>query len=68
MGCNGICDRYKASKPAEQSRYEVGQKRCNHCNIYLNWDGLFCPCCNIKLRLASRYTKLKEKSKDLARI
>jgi len=59
--CNGICHRYKAKKPTTMGRYASGQKRCNSCNVFLNWDGIWCPCCNYKLRLTPRSSKYKEK-------
>ncbi|KAG2472331.1 MAG: hypothetical protein NPMRTHETA2_1990003 [Nitrosopumilales archaeon] len=65
MRCNGICHRYKVTtRPSGMSRYEAGQKRCNHCNIYLEWEGIFCPCCSFRLRMNSRYMKYKEKFRE----
>jgi len=61
MTCNEICHRYKISKPKELGRYASGQKRCNPCDIFMEWDGFFCPCCNKKLRLSPRNGKYKEK-------
>lgn len=68
MKCNDICQNYKAKKPKQGGRYEDGQKRCNSCNIYIKYDGLFCPCCNLRLRMSSRYTKFKEKFVTVSRI
>jgi hypothetical protein len=59
--CKGICERYKINKPCGTGRYSVGQKRCNHCNIFVKWDGIFCPCCGCRLRLKPRNGKYKEK-------
>jgi hypothetical protein len=59
--CNNICQRYKAKKPNNIGRYLSGQKRCNSCDVFLNWDGLWCPCCNYKLRLTPRSSKYKQK-------
>ena len=59
--CNNICHRYKAKKPNNIGRYLSGQKRCNACEIYIKWDGLWCPCCNYKLRLTPRSSKYKKK-------
>ena len=59
--CNGICHRYKAKKPMNLGRYASGQKRCNSCDVYLNWDGIWCPCCNYHLRLKPRSSKYKRK-------
>jgi len=59
--CNNVCHRYRAKKPNDVGRYLSGQKRCNPCGIYINWDGLWCPCCNYKLRTKPRSSKYKEK-------
>jgi hypothetical protein len=59
MGCKGICIRYKADRPKSGMRYILGQKRCQICAIYLNWQGLWCPCC--KCRLRGRPKKSKNK-------
>ena len=61
ISCNGICQRYRARKPLRIGRYASGQKRCNSCDIFMNWDGLWCPCCNYRLRLTPRNSKYKEK-------
>gem|GEM_PF-620560 len=59
--CIGTCVRYKARKPLEIGRYAAGQKRCNLCEIFINSDGAFCPCCKRKLRSLPRSRKGKEK-------
>ena len=68
MTCNGICENFKATKPNEGGRYENGQKRCQTCQIFIYHDGLYCPCCNMRLRGTSRYVKLKEKAIPLIRL
>ena len=37
--CIGKCKDYKASKPSQIGRYAAGQKRCNYCEIFLEYDG-----------------------------
>jgi hypothetical protein len=65
MTCRGICIRHKTQKPASNfSRYLNGQKRCQGCNLFLKWDGLWCPCCSTKLRTRPRSQKLKSKLKS----
>jgi predicted amidophosphoribosyltransferase len=59
MPCNGICIRHKVSRG-----YGNGHKRCNHCNLYIKWDGLLCPCCGYKLRVAPRHSKFKAKLRE----
>jgi len=54
MTCKGICIRHKAPRPAIGNRYSTGQKRCQVCEIFLKWDGLWCPCCGYRLRTKPR--------------
>jgi len=61
MTCKGICHRYKAIKPNHpNTRYGTGQKRCNRCELFLNWDGVHCPCCGISLRTKPRAMRSKQ--------
>jgi hypothetical protein len=61
MTCKGICIRYRAQKPVRAGRYATGQKRCQVCEIFIKWDGLWCPCCRYRLRLRPRNMKYKLK-------
>ena len=45
MTCKGICIHHKAS-----GRYAYRHKRCQHCNKFIKWEGLRCPCCGYQLR------------------
>jgi hypothetical protein len=70
MVCKGICIRHKASGPIISGRYATGQKRCQICEIFIKWDGLWCPCCGCRLRIGPRLFKhkaklrIKEKQKE----
>ena len=59
MTCKGGCTKYKAYKPSIGfiGRYAMGQKRCSTCEIYVNWAGVWCPCCRRVLRTKPRNTK-----------
>jgi len=59
MVCKGICHKYKATWGARQYRYATGQKRCNVCELFVNWDGSKCPCCGMLLRARPRSMKAK---------
>ena len=61
MTCKGICSRYKAQKPVGTGRYASGQRRCQICEIFINWEGLWCPCCGYRLRTKPRNLKYKAK-------
>ena len=56
MTCKGICIRHKVS-----GRYIYGHKRCQKCEIFIKWDGLWCPCCGYRLRTKPRNLKYKAK-------
>ena len=51
LACRGFCVKYKVDRPTDGLRYVAGQKRCNPCSVFIEWDGLFCPCCGSKLRI-----------------
>ena len=59
MVCKGICHKYKAKWCAREYRYATGQKRCNVCELFVNWDGSNCPCCGMLLRARPRSMKAK---------
>ena len=61
MVCKGICKRYQALKPIIGSRYGSGQKRCQTCEIFINVDTLYCPCCKTRLRAVPRNSKYKQR-------
>ena len=59
MTCKGICQRHKASRPKTGKRYLMGQKRCQGCEIFIDWQGTWCPCCGYRLRVNPRHSKFK---------
>lgn len=61
MTCKGTCCRYRATKPAREGRYASGQKRCQICEEWIKWEGLWCPCCGYRVRSKPRNIKYKAK-------
>ena len=59
MPCKGICIRDRAC-----GRYATGNKRCNRCDLFIKWEGLWCPCCGYKLRTKPRHSKFKAKLRE----
>ena len=55
---------HKTQKPLR--RYSHGQKHCQICETFIEWDGTFCPCCGQKLRtreyISSEKTNLASNS------
>ena len=66
--CNKRCKEFVAKRPIEGGRYENGRKRCNVCDEYIIWDGMFCPCCGCKLRQQTRNSKFRDKFLTVKRI
>jgi hypothetical protein len=59
MTCKGICIRHKAS-----GRYANGHIRCQHCNIFIKYEGLRCPCCGYQLRTGPRHFRYGAKLRE----
>ena len=66
MVCKNRCDRYKATQCGfKNQRYVLGQKRCNTCQVFVIWDGVYCPCCGYKLRAKPRRKETKERMRKM---
>ena len=61
MICRMICLCYKPERRVGSSRYSGGQKHCRHCDLFIKWEGLWCPCCGYRLRTKPRHSKYKAK-------
>ena len=65
--CKRICLQYAAKKPTNLGRYDAGQKRCQICEIFItdkgtrDEQGLWCKCCNYRVRGKPRNLKYKAK-------
>ena len=58
--CRGICLLHKADPVPNAIRYEMGQKRCTFCGLFLTTEKTRCICCQAVLRTRARGKKLKE--------
>jgi len=51
MTCNRVCLEYSVSYGGRKGTYnDPLVKRCAECEVYLKYEGRFCPCCGAKLR------------------
>jgi hypothetical protein len=50
----GDTDNNGSSSNIISSRYSIGQKRCQICELFIEFDGVLCPCYNSKLRTRPR--------------
>jgi hypothetical protein len=55
--CRGICQMHKAVPVPNKIRYEIGQKRCTFCGIFLSVEDTRCICCRAVLRTKARGKK-----------
>jgi hypothetical protein len=52
MACRNLCERLDSKIIVGKSIYEEGKKYCRRCEVYFLHDGLFCPCCGMRLRVS----------------
>lgn len=67
MHCRGTCHRHRATRPPGGQRYLAGQRRCQVCEIFIWWAGLWCPCCGYRLRAHPRNPGDKAKYREAVR-
>ena len=67
MACKGICERHKAQKPTGAwGEVASGQKKCQMCEMFIVWEGLWCPCCGYRLRVKPRNLRHKLRLREHA--
>jgi hypothetical protein len=59
MVCRNICDRLGCKRTFEYDQYIVGKKYCRRCETYFYYNGSFCPCCGMQLRLSPTSKKVR---------
>lgn len=57
--CKGTCENFRAESVQNKVRYVLGHKRCSYCSIFLQVEGVRCPCCGAKMRSKARHKKRK---------
>lgn len=58
--CKNICINYKnTEKMPNGMRYKSGLKWCTHCQIFINYVGVKCPCCRFTLRTKTKKSKTR---------
>ena len=64
--CKGICVEYKMShKPGKGGVYSHGGKRCRSCDIFIKFDGRYCPCCGSLLQQFPRHPTVRREFKGV---
>ena len=51
MSCKDKCRNYD---PQALGKYADGFKRCSVCEVFLKFEGRYCPCCGVMLRVSPK--------------
>ena len=69
MACRNLCERLYSKIIVGKSHYEgdkkycrrCGKKYCRRCEDYYCHDSVFCPCCNMALRMSPTNKRDKQR-------
>lgn len=59
MGCNGKCKDYLHRVQHRTFAWRDGGRYCRDCEVFVDWEGSHCPCCNRFLRRGPRRMRSK---------
>ena len=60
--CKNLCERFKVLPTPFLPRYSRGYRRCSVCEIWLIYQGKFCPCCGGQLKTKPRHSKHRRRT------
>ena len=61
MVCKGICSNpIYEKKKSVRGAYKLDYKRCTQCDIFIKWDGIFCPCCNNRMKHSPKKSSARQ--------
>ena len=62
MTCKGICnDPIYSPKKIVRDIQNTKYRRCSKCSMCLIYDGVYCPCCCIRLKVSPRNNNARKK-------
>lgn len=64
-GCRERCERYRYRRRPGGDWYLGDTGRCTSCDIFVRWEGEWCPCCGTKLRKKPRTSGRKRARKHV---
>ena len=69
MACRNICHMYPIETRKFNERiYSGNNKRCSRCEVFIRYEGIRCPCCNMMLKYTVRDRKSIKTKRELKRI
>ncbi|MGB7956001.1 MAG: hypothetical protein WCF23_18665 [Candidatus Nitrosopolaris sp.] len=65
MACHNLCERFNSRFTVGGSHYGNSKKYCRRCEVYIIYEGIFCPCCDMALRMSPTNKRDKERLRQL---
>jgi hypothetical protein len=65
MACRNLCERFNSRFIVGGSHYANGKKYCRRGEVYILYDGIFCPCCGMVLGTSPTNKRDKERLRQL---
>ena len=62
--CKGRCQLMPHKKHVSHAA-EKGYKRCSKCLVFIQWEGVFCPCCGQRLKMSPRNNKSRQSYREM---
>lgn len=59
LTCKGSCKIQHEVKNVVRGE-KNGFKRCSICSLYIKWEGVYCPCCGVKLKMSPINNKARK--------
>jgi|LWDU01.1.fsa_nt_gi rRNA maturation endonuclease Nob1 len=66
LTCKGVCFNPEyAYKKTIRNITKTPYKKCSKCCLFIKYEGVFCPCCGVKLSNRAANNKSRKKRVDI---
>ena len=65
LSCKGQCQLKYTTKKTIANAKENGYKRCSKCLVFIKYEGVYCPCCGVRLKTSPRNNKSRKVYQEL---
>ena len=53
--CKGVCTNSEyETKKTVRGKLREDYRRCSICCVFLKYEGIYCPCCGVRLKVSPR--------------
>lgn len=53
--CKGVCTNFEyETKKTVRGKLREDYRRCSICCVFLKYEGIYCPCCGVRLKHSPR--------------